>query len=140
MSVEIMSWNIADAFSEEERARKVLRVVGAAKPTVGVFPEAWQEGQESLLDLVEEDLDKQGYRVTRALYEDDVKRRDRHGILGIVQEEASSDRFSHAVRLAGRNALRLTVVDPETENELDCWGVHYDDRSPRHRHAQAEDC
>ena len=83
MDLEILSWNLADGLSFESKARGIIDVVKAQKPTVAVFPEAWQEGETKYLDLSLEEFDKAGYETSQVLYEDLEQRSDRHGFLGI---------------------------------------------------------
>jgi len=91
MAIDVLAWNVLDAFSDEQRARGVLDVTLQQRPDVAVFSEAWREGQEGLLDNVYGHLDKAGYSIAGGLYEDDDGREDRHGILAIVRRVVMGD-------------------------------------------------
>jgi len=140
MAVEIMAWNVLDAFSDESRGRGVLQVVQEQRPDAAVFSEAWREGKDELLDNVLDDLGRSGYTVAHGLYEDNDGRQDRHGIMGIVRSELVADQKPQLVSLGSRNAVHVPVVNPASGGEtvFDFFGVHLDDRSEQRRLAQAE--
>lgn len=139
MAVEVMAWNVLDAFSDESRARGVLQVVQEQRPDAAVFSEAWREGKDGLLDNVLDDLDRNGYAVAHGLYEDNDGRQDRHGIIGIVRSELVADQKPQLVSLGSRNAVHVPVVSTAgTETVFDFFGAHLDDRSEQRRLAQAE--
>jgi endonuclease/exonuclease/phosphatase family metal-dependent hydrolase len=137
MAVEVLAWNIADGFSDEARAAGILQTVQEHEPTAAVFSEAWHEGDERVLEHVVEKLEDFGYVVTPQLYEDAEARDDRHGMVGIVRSEAV-DRPATAVRLAGRNAIHLSMADPRDGASIDFFGVHFNDRGERGRMEQAQ--
>lgn len=141
MAVEIMAWNVLDAFSDESRAKGVLQVVQEQHPDAAVFSEAWREDKDHLIDDVLEDLDGNGYTVTHGLYADDDGRQDRHGIIGIVRNEVVADNKPQIVSLGSRNAVHMPLLNMtgnNTETILDFFGVHLDDRSEQRRLAQVE--
>jgi endonuclease/exonuclease/phosphatase (EEP) superfamily protein YafD len=140
MAVEVMAWNVLDAFSDESRARGVLQVVQEQRPDAAVFSEAWREGKDELLDDVLDALNRSGYTVAHGLYEDNDGRQDRHGIIGIVRSELVADQKPQLVSLGSRNAVHVPVVNTagDTETVFDFFGAHLDDRSERRRLSQAE--
>ncbi|HSX32563.1 MAG TPA: endonuclease/exonuclease/phosphatase family protein [Candidatus Saccharimonadales bacterium] len=140
MAVEVMAWNVLDAFSDEQRARGVLKVVAEERrPDAALFSEAWREGKDGLLDKVFEDLDRNGYVVTHGLYQDNDGRQDRHGIVGIVRKERVADQRPQLISLSSRNAVHMPLVsaDHGTETVVDFFGAHLDDRLEGRRLAQA---
>ncbi len=138
MAIEVFSMNARDCFSDEARARQLIDRVGELSPSVAVFPEAYTEGEEDLLDDVQEELSELGYLVTYGHYDDADGRSDRHGILSVVRESlAVPGRSGQLVRTAGRNAVEQWLTDPETELTTHFVGVHLDDREESTRMAQA---
>lgn len=139
MAVEVMAWNVLDAFSDENRARGILQVVQEQRPDTAIFSEAWREGKDKLLDNVLDDLDRGGYTVAYGLYEDNDGRQDRHGIIGIVRSELVADQKPQLISLGSRNAVHMPVVNRATGGETVCdfFGVHLDDRSEQRRLDQA---
>jgi endonuclease/exonuclease/phosphatase family metal-dependent hydrolase len=136
MAVEVFAWNVADGFSDQERSANILKVVQQQQPTAAVFSEAWHESEAHLLDDVLEAFEGLGYAVTPILYEDAEERDDRHGILGIVRTEAV-DKPSRSIRLASRSAIHLSMADPESDDPIDLFGVHLNDRNESSRLEQA---
>jgi endonuclease/exonuclease/phosphatase family metal-dependent hydrolase len=138
MAIEVFSQNARDGFSDEKRAHQLIDRVEELNPSVAVFPEAYTQGEEGLLDYVQEDLEDLGYLVTLGHYDDADGRSDRHGILAVVKESlAVPNKPGRLVRTAGRNAVEAWLVDPETELEAHFQGVHLDDREESTRMAQA---
>lgn len=129
MAVEVMAWNVLDAFSDEARARGVLAVVARQRPDAAVFSEAYAEGKETLLDDVLDELTGHGYAVVHGTYDDTDGRQDRHGIIGIVRNKILTSQKPTLVNLDGRQAVRIPLADPESGEENDFIGVHLDDRS-----------
>jgi hypothetical protein len=52
VAVDILAWNLADGLSDKDRATGIVKVVEAQQPTAAVFSEAWQQGEEKVLDGV----------------------------------------------------------------------------------------
>lgn len=137
MAVEVMAWNVLDAFSDPGRARGVLEVVQADRPDVAVFSEAWRESEDHLVDGLLGDLSDIGYTAVHGLYDDNDGRLDRHGILGIVRNELVADQKPQLISLGSRNAAHIPFIDEASGAEIDFFGAHLDDRSEKRRLAQA---
>lgn len=139
MAVDVLSCNLLDAFSDESRARAVIDHVGRIDPDVAVFPEAHRPGEEQHLDNAQDDLTRLGYDVLSAAYDDEDGRKDAHGLMMIARNRIHLPDRARTLRLAGRTAFMMTVVDGQTEGEIDATGAHFDDRTPARRVRQAED-
>jgi len=134
---EVMAWNVLDAFSDENRAQGILEVVEEQQPDVAVFLEAWREDKAHPLEYALEELEAKGYATLHGLYDDNDGRQDRHGILGIVRRDNLADRQPQLVSLGSRNAVHIPFVDESTEQVIDFFGTHLDDRTEERRMGQA---
>lgn len=129
MTLQIYAQNALDGYSQENTARQLINATLEVAPSVAVFPEAYTEGEDRWLDFVQEDFDKAGYQVVHGLYEDHDARTDRHGLLTVVEKHLAVPESARLVRLAGRNAIAQSLIDPATESKVDFVGVHFNDRS-----------
>jgi|GEM_PF-2532732 len=138
----VMALHVQDAFSQQQSAERVMRLIKHHKPAAAIFTEAWAEGEEALLDDVTTAFHDMGYQVERTLNDDDGEeppRVDRHGMMGIVRNPRLTEGQSGDVRLGTRNALVLPLVDRRTDTELKLYGLHLDDDNEARRLAQAKE-
>jgi endonuclease/exonuclease/phosphatase family metal-dependent hydrolase len=123
MLIDVMAWNLHDAFSREEgSAQAVQDQIFTIGPDIAVLPEARSEGAP-LGDSVIAAFKSEGYNTYESNYEDQDSRKDRHGLIVIAKSEAVKD--SRVVPLAGRNAIQLSL-----QNNVDFLGLHLVDRVP----------
>ena len=107
MSANIVSWNLRDGFTNPDVNEMILQDhIFRAEPDIAVFPEARSE-QGALSNRVMSRFEQEGYEVFDTDYNDDNNRADRHGLLVIARPELVIEHS--VVRLAGRNALSLTL-------------------------------
>lgn len=138
MAVDILAWNLADGLSDKDRATGIVKVVEAQQPTAAVFSEAWQQGEEKVLDGVLKEFQDFGYEVIAVPYEDTEARDDRHGMLGLVRTEAfNASRPSGPISMLSRSAIHLSMIDPKSNIPFDFFGVHLNDRNEDSRLEQA---
>jgi len=136
MSLDVLAWNVKDSFSDEARAAVVMDLIEAEQPDVAVFSEAYDESRDHLMSATQILFADKGYTTAYGSYDDDDGRKDRHGLLTIACQELEP--LTKIVNLAGRSAMKLSVLDPISELLIDLYGVHLDDRSEQNRLVQAE--
>jgi endonuclease/exonuclease/phosphatase family metal-dependent hydrolase len=136
MSLKIETVNLCDGFSDERRIPDIFEEFEEIQPDIAVFPEAYKEGEERYLDDVKAIFDQQGYVAVQQLYNDADNRQDRHGLIIAARHELAL--AYEPVRLAmSRSALQLLTYDPETEAQIDFYGVHFKDRPAPVRYEEA---
>jgi endonuclease/exonuclease/phosphatase family metal-dependent hydrolase len=123
MLVDVMTWNLRDAFSREEVSTQAVQdQIFAIGPEIVVLPEARSEGI-TLDDSVIAAFKSHGYNTYQSNYEDQDSRKDRHGLMVVAKSELVKD--SRVVPLAGRNAIQLLL-----QHNVDFLGLHLVDRTP----------
>lgn len=135
MSVEVLSWNVADAFSNTERMPGVVSKVIREQPGIGIFSEAYDDTSPNIntLHTAIERFQREGYSVFHGSYEDRDKRPDSHGILAIYRVAAKASLVSFVLR----NAIKLELNSEEMEGvPTTLWGFHGDDRNELGRQIQ----
>lgn len=125
-SLDIIAWNLRDGINNPN----IQDVILACQADVAIFPEARAE-DESLAAETTINFHNAGYEIFDKNYNDDDGRRDRHGLVLIAKPELVHE--AHTVRLAGRNAIHLTLVQG-----THLMGVHLDDRGELRRRDQAD--
>ncbi len=139
MAVDILTANVLDGFSDGQTARHLTQQINGLRPDIAIFPEAFTEGAEEWLPLVEREFNEAGYHVVHGPYDDTDGRTDRHGILAIARTEIVEPDSIGLVRFAGRTGVRMVAYDDARQQELDVFGFHADDRLPVTRAEQTID-
>jgi len=140
MATEVASWNLKDALSDAERVDDVLSWVETEQPDVAAFQEALREGYTQHLARAVGELASLGYAASLVDYEDGDGRADRHMLMMIAKRERLAPVPYGSVRMAGRNALRMSLRDDQAGGTLvDVYGAHLDDRFASNRLCQARD-
>ncbi len=136
MAIEVLSWNLYDGLSNPAKVDGILGAIKEVGPTVAVLPEAYDEYRKDSLTFegALEEIERMGYVPVAALNDDEEYREDRHGSVAMIKREHYLSAFSQgAVELTGRNALQVSVEDPESGNPISVYGVHLDDREENTR-------
>lgn len=137
MAIDVLSANVLDGFSNGETAWHLTRQVAALKPDAAVFLEAYAEGREDYLSFAQDEFNLMGYDVVTAPYDDADGRADKHGIMAIARTEVIRPLEIKVIRFAGRAGVGMTVFDESSQEEIDVYGLHMDDRSEGGRLEQA---
>lgn len=140
---KMMCWNVDGGLGDESRARHIIRVIKNFKPDIAIFPEAWHEEDRPTADMASDKISQLGYALTEAAYNDEIyngeARSNRLSILGLVRQELTVQTTKNqSIRLAGRTALALTVLNPAANKTFDVYGLHLDDRHEKHRLEQTK--
>jgi endonuclease/exonuclease/phosphatase family metal-dependent hydrolase len=138
VAVEFYTWNVRDAFGDPERTTQVTEKVLQAAPDIAYFAEAYKPG-EAALELVRRSLHRfyvEGYTCLYTDYQDDDGRADTHGAYMIARQHIvrSMDRLD----LGTRTSVQGAFTDPESGDDFNGYGVHFDDRTEQRRRGQAD--
>ena len=122
-TLEIISWNLRDGINDPLIQDEIIN----CEPDIAVFPEAHAEGSV-LEQATKRAFADAGYAMYDRPYDDDDNRKDRHALVVVAKPELVQSVTK--VHLAGRNALKLTLVGEESTQLL---GMHLDDRTEARR-------
>lgn len=126
-TVTVMSYNVAGALSDGDKAMAVLDQVELHNPTVAVFPEAYRSGHDNIHEHVFEDLESMGYAFASVDQEVSDPRPDARGILVVAKKELVAGLGS--IPLAGRYAIKADMYNPGTDKPMLFFGHHGNDKN-----------
>lgn len=141
MAIKIGAWNLREGLALPEHSSHLVEAILQRDNDVMILSDAYWLGNplhDAQAEVAEDALDVlrlEGYQAVRTDYEDDLPWPERYMVA--LLRVAVSD--LETVRLGGRNALGMQIVEPHSDISLNLLGAHFDDRNETNRMMQAYD-
>ncbi|MDB5169865.1 MAG: hypothetical protein JWN82_261 [Candidatus Saccharibacteria bacterium] len=129
----ILSYNVASALSDGQKALAVLEQIDFHQPTVAIFPEAYLVGDGGINENFLADLQskKRDYVFAQIDQEVSDRRPDARGLLIIAKRELTTG--LGPVKLSGRFAMTAQMYDPASGEPFTFFGQHGNDKNEQLR-------
>lgn len=137
MALEVRTWNIKNAFSDEARAESIKSDIIKHRPDAIFLMEAYSKYRAEMVPDIAADFESEGYDVAYDLYGEDEDNAGWLGMMFLARREAVV-KPTDFIRLSGRNAVKAALKDGEG-NKIDTFGINFDYRNPQRRLAMAKE-